>query len=309
MGAALGGASSVQCPNTWKEYLSQFTAKDLLQNIHRKLVRIPVEATLEEALKIMATNHILSAPVWNQNEMLDMGFFDLQDLLAYIEQHFPTWELTPQFFQTPITKLVDISKRNAVITVRMKTPLNEVLQKIVESHVYRIAIVSKHGYIKHIVTQSAVIAFIEFHAGRAIHHPSLTKSVKELHLWTAPVKSIPDTVTAAQGYKTLWDAGRISALAVVNAEGQLVGNLSIGELRNLDSSNYKEVQKPIKEFLAHRNSPPASKMTISVDTTFNQLVQKLRENHLHRVFVLDYADPKFLGIITLTNIISFLATA
>ncbi len=117
--------------------------------------------------------------------------------------------------------------------------------------VHRLALLAENGAgIAAVVTQSDVVAFL--HARVAALGPLADASVARLGLVAGAERliSVPPE-TAALDAMALMDARGISAVAVVAAaDGRILGNFSVSELRSIVAEHFGSLALPVGEFLA-----------------------------------------------------------
>jgi CBS domain-containing protein len=95
----------------------------------------------------------------------------------------------------------------------------------------------------------------------------------------------------------------------VDAEGAIVANFSVSDVRHLASVTNKAdteaaLARPVLDFLrAHRGDAPlAPPVTVQVTDTVLVAIQLLAESHLHRVYIVD-EDRKPVGVLSLTDVL------
>lgn len=116
--------------------------------------------------------------------------------------------------------------------------------------VHRLALIDNAGELCHVVSQSDVIKFIFENLGEfgddvaKFTAEELGFVMGEDHV----VKVSPEC--PAIDAMILMENKDISAVAVVNAHGAIIGNFSISELRNIMSEHFGSLALPVGEFLA-----------------------------------------------------------
>jgi CBS domain-containing protein len=100
-----------------------------------------------------------------------------------------------------------------------------------------------------------------------------------------------------------------TGLPIVDAEGAIVANFSVSDVRHLASVTNKAdteaaLARPVLDFLrAHRGDAPlAPPVTVQVTDTVLVAIQLLAESHLHRVYIVD-EDRKPVGVLSLTDVL------
>lgn len=209
--------------------------------------------------------------------------------------------------------------------------------------VHRLAIFDQSGSVTQIVSQSDVVKFL--HANKKDFGSILSQTVECLGLVKGAVISVAPETPALDAMALMEDRA-ISAVAVVNSKGAIIGNFSISELRTIMAEHFGSLSLPVGEFLAlehgteyagfavsregdesdalertasyrfaserdsrRRESHPGSEVgqmliTCRPDSTFVEVLDKLVEHRLHRLYVTtEDLVPK--GVITLTDILRF----
>jgi len=78
----------------------------------------------------------------------------------------------------------------------------------------------------------------------------------------------------------------VSAVAVVDSQGILVGSISVSDLRSLTPTQLESLQLPVMEFLAQRHTnPPSTPISCSATATVGEAVELLAAARVHRVWV------------------------
>jgi 5'-AMP-activated protein kinase regulatory gamma subunit len=115
--------------------------------------------------------------------------------------------------------------------------------------VHRLALIDGEGHLCHVVSQSDMIKFIFDHLDE---FGSVSNETAEALGFVRGqdhvVKVSPDC--PAIDAMMLMEERDISAVAVTNAVGAIIGNFSISELRNIMSEHFGSLALPVGEFLA-----------------------------------------------------------
>lgn len=113
--------------------------------------------------------------------------------------------------------------------------------------VHRLALFDKDGQLTHVVSQTDVIRFVWEHIEDL--GPLAQATVKDLGFVTRQVLSVKPETPALDAMVLMEDRS-ISALAVVNGKGAIIGNFSVSELRSIMSEHFGSLALPVGEFLA-----------------------------------------------------------
>mmetsp|Transcript_23834 Transcript_23834/g.46700 ORF Transcript_23834/g.46700 Transcript_23834/m.46700 type:complete len:156 (-) Transcript_23834:110-577(-) len=105
-----------------------------------------------------------------------------------------------------------------------------------------------------------------------------------------------------------WFDWSLSALPVVDAKGELVGNLSGSDMRNMTKDNLDDLLLSVEDFLWKINgkSKMRTPVTVTLDTPFLEAIEKIMGNSVHRLWVTGTGKGdknKVKGVLSLTDII------
>jgi CBS domain-containing protein len=187
----------------------------------------------------LSSHKILSAPVVDWKAQRLLGFVDMLDLVSFVLSLYNAdihqtpldsnllFEKSNQFFSKPIKEIIDLSKRNPLCQVLKTSPLWECIS-LFQRGLHRVVVTNEERKIVGILSQSDVVRFL---AGKMDEHYSFFgKTVEELNLGTYSLITVRDTQPTIAALKILYEH-KVSAVAVVNKEGILVGNLSASDLK------------------------------------------------------------------------------
>ncbi|PSC67382.1 E3 ubiquitin-ligase [Micractinium conductrix] len=113
--------------------------------------------------------------------------------------------------------------------------------------VHRLALFDAEGHLSHVISQSDVIKYLYDHIDEM--GPLAEASITKIGFVKGQVISVrPET--PALDAMVLMEEKSISAVAVVNAQGAIIGNFSISELRTIMAEHFGSLALPVGEFLA-----------------------------------------------------------
>jgi len=307
--------------------LSPLTAQSLVRP-DQQLVKLSTTTSVGAALKVLAEKRILSAPVWDEAQKKDVGFFDVLDFVGYLQDHGNVADnaaaAAAAVFATEVVKLVNYSRRDPTLTVSGKTSLFEVVQRMDKMRVHRLAVTDDKGIVGAVVTQSSVIAFAATHL---LEHVSLSKRIGDTGIGTWPVVAVYDTDSTWEAFRKI-RSYNLSAVGVIDHDQRLLGSISSADLRGITEESFNELKLSTGEYLARRRDttanastasppPPPSSSSSSSSSSFysikpslpvGEVIATLYKYHLHRLFVVD-EQLKPLRVITLSDIIALLASS
>jgi len=167
--------------------------------------------------------------------------------------------------------------------------------------VHRVPVVDEDYHITGSISQSDIISFLNKNQHKL--DTMMKKSLKELDLEEGGVVSVLDTEPIIKAFSAIVET-QFTGLAVIDAQGRLVGNVSASDLKGLRLENFNRLNVPIKDFLAISKRQP---ICIKRGATMLDAIAKLSENKVHRIFVVD-DNNKVLNVISLTSVMKAFST-
>jgi CBS domain-containing protein len=276
-----------------------------------KVIEIDSSCTPLEASKILWSNNILGAPVWDANQNKYLGFFDMRDTLsAIIASHKEIKDgsvvsLMTKWFEDMHVTVSYLAARNPFISCLPQTSLEEVCTLLSKHSCHRIPVMGKEGRCASIISQSALVKALVKH----VNHP-LDETLEEANLqYKKDIVSVVDTASAKNVFELL-DSKRLSGIAVVDSEtGKLVGNTSARDIKLAISQNV-DMDMDILSYLATvRQATPTKKERypsahVATTSTVGHAIRLLEKTGYHRVFVVD-ENVKPVGVISVSDVIRF----
>jgi CBS-domain-containing membrane protein len=293
----------------------------------KKLIFFTPSQTIESALKILTENNIQGAPIeafhdekkvaiGKRKKSKWLGIISILDLVKEVLKEFDANMLDnekqqQQLLNKTLGKLWEeknLSTKSPFFSVYRSETIEELLM-LFGRGIHRVAVTDEADNILHIVTQSTVVGYI------AEHNQHLGKLVdltmQELG-FLKKVFTVNRKQTTIEALKVITD-NKISAVAIVDDEGKLVGNLSASDLKGLiklsngkfSGDFFTPLRLPVGDFLSKiREMHGKSKtfiLTCTPTTKLKEVVQLLAKEHVHRIFIVD-THNKPCGIVSLTDI-------
>jgi len=298
-----------------------------LVSVGQKVVIVEKGAPLSQAFHILVKNNIYSAPVWNRTTGEYVGFLDLLDVITFIVNLFEIEERESKRRKSDdpsldfdalmqrlermdsqsVEKVTDLSATNPFHVVSEDDSLETVLQVFSSTGTHRIAVqdsLSAFPKLAYILTQSALIRWLADHLqllGNVVN-----KTIKQLKLGLKIVISVSSEEAAIEAFK-LMARHKITAVAIVSPEGQLLANLSAKDIKVVDThsllgSLYKSTLQYVGA--AHEMEPniPAPIIYCKATNTLGEIISRLAVLKRHRLYVVD-ESKRPVGLITLGDIV------
>ncbi|KAF6250582.1 hypothetical protein COO60DRAFT_796807 [Scenedesmus sp. NREL 46B-D3] len=208
---------------------------------------------------------------------------------------------------------------------------------IVTGTVHRVAIYDSHFRISNIISQTDIIKFIFMN--KAELGELASKTAAELGWASRHVVTLGPDVSAIEAM-LLMNERQISALAVVDGVGKIIGNFSVSEMRTIMAEHFGALALPVGEFLAlehgtefqgyshiHEHEVVQSKghkfitdriararprtpgeevgqnlILVTPQATMVEILDKIVSHRIHRVYVIDDQERP-VGVVTCTDVV------
>lgn len=267
---------------------------------------------LSTVFKGLVDAQVLSAPVYDAVHRTHNRFVDMVDIVAYFVSNYKEEELSDpkavQLLMTePCSNVSDASGRDPFLPVESMAPLQAAIMKMVKWKVHRIPVIDSEGELMTLITQSQVLKFLYQNMSKFGDLPYVAVGLL-CNMVHSPVITISSDQKVIEAFKTM-QAQRISAVAVVDDTGKLVGNISVSDLKLIgyDGTMFSRLHYPVSQFLKllTTDNNMEAPITVSPESKFREVVSKLVISRIHRVYLTDEAGAP-TGIITQHEVLAAL---
>lgn len=130
-----------------------------------------------------------------------------------------------------------------------------------------------------------------------------------------PVISMKTNETALQGFRRLhrFAYGDLSAIPILNEQGELVGNLSASDARRVGVDEIPNLLLPVLDYVKLHQYAPSSRtshtflMCVTPQHSLGDVINMCVQNQVHRCWIIHpRAQKQVIGVISLTDIIRVL---
>lgn len=296
----------------------------------QKVIVIDGETSVEEACETLIKNSISSVPIYDAEKKAHLGMFDYGDMITYLlvvlrkievppeEQTFEVRDLIQKALAAepvPVKLAADLSHKNPFYSVFEETTLLQAVETFAQG-THRVAVVSQNNELKGILSQSTIVSFLyknikSFPKLEAL----MQKPLSDFGLGNQSILSISADSRVLDALSMLAER-KISSLAVVNATGGLVGNISLTDVKYvMKSYRHSMLWNTCFQFIQNvrfkegiddgQDKVPV--FDIRRDSTLGFAVAKLMAVHAHRVWVTDEHN-RACGLVSLTDVLRAFAT-
>jgi len=303
------------------------------------IITIPATSSVSEAMKILAANRILSAPVVHNSQIL--GCVDMLDILCFVVKQFTSeedgkvpmedllrytcqvlgkdisdgpvegsmWclniqkleERSLQLTTETVNHCIGLSKRNSFVSIGTDGTLGDLIAKF-ESNVHRVFVLHNDSSLTSVISQSDIIQFLAKHIQSI--GPISQKTVANIQQFHKEVVTVDIDTKAIDAFYLTYIVA-VSAVAVVNKEGVLVTTISVSDLRGITETKLSSLCTPVLECLQNFDQGVPMPQTVTSSSTFETVILKLAKMRVHRLWIVN-EQGKPVGVISLSDITSML---
>jgi len=293
-----------------KSFLEHTKVKDIAKM--NDLISMKSTDTIEQTLATLALNEITGAPVFDAGTHKFIGFVDVLDLATFIANVFAdNYKKHPhlydpkelaQRFGMSVVEVINASARDPFLPVDINASVEFLMNNFLRYGIHRVAL-QDGDKIVGLVSQSDVVRFFSQHPNNLVNERK--KTLEELGLAKGNVVSVSYEDTLIKAFVTLL-THKITGLAVVDAHGRLVNNLSASDLKGLTKENFWKLEIQIHQMLLSMGTklPP---VVVSPNATLGEVMDKFQKFGIHRIFVVD-EESKPVNVISLTDVLNVFVT-
>lgn len=297
-----------------------------------------------EAFKLLVNKNILSAPVLSGSPPQEktnvlclttsgsptvVGILDLKDFCSYIVNDFwntvgkseeDTFDYSCSYKLSQLTAkdIMSLSKSTVYAPLNSNATIRKVLETLGIPGVQRIPIFNANKLLR-LVTQSELIDFISTNA--EIFGDIVDRTVSEMGFDKIDTDNLTHVTAVKQNAQMLWAfkalvQNKASSVAVLDAKNNLIGVITVRDMRKILSRDLENVLKledytlklshnfppnfspkriltqEVGEFLREKNTDkryeaPTEPLVCRPSDTLQQIIWKLSHNRIHRLYVVN----------------------
>ncbi|CAO3660711.1 unnamed protein product [Umbelopsis vinacea] len=292
------------------------TAKELgVSGVKKPLIVVQPTIKIRDALDVLSRNGITSLPIYSHTGTQITSIVNLFDILIHLIKD----SKTPAFDQEEFGKLAEPLENVLGLDGDMESyrlyksydsdelidTLNAFASGIHRSLVIDTTDVSAPW----LLTQTDILRYVRQHPDSLTALGiDLKKSVEDLHILgdstcqKSLVTASPNDL-AIDLYKKM-AALKVAGVPIVDENNKIVSDLSIEDLPSADLTKPNKLASPCLEFVQGLGKTKA--LTVLKDVTLNDLLETLLANKAHRAWVLSSDGSSLVGVISMSDIISYI---
>jgi len=289
-----------------------------------KVISIPSNATVAETLEVLSGNKILCAPVIDVNKKSDswldtyLGLVDMADIVSFAlskvevaknkSKGFAALVKEAKEFSTHQVKdILDSNGHNPFVPLALTSSMRDAMLLLGKNHLYRIVVIdAEKQELANVITQSAMVKVLGDNMKSFGHFGK--KTLAELGLATQKtIFSVALDNLAIDAFKLMLEK-RVGAVPVLGVNGQLVGNISVRDIRSavakpeLWSTLFEPVSKFLSGMRADSDDIMSPAISCNSSDTLEKVIGKLSTSRIHRVYVVD-EKSQLVSVVSLSDVI------
>lgn len=273
----------------------------------------------------MSKKNFLSVPVLQHLEHKWWGFMDQADIVRYMLEKFGT---APHKTQEEFWAKMSVAEAFGTATVDdiMKYPLSmrnpfhpitkgfsllhaiEMLAR--HENLHHLPVVDSDRHLVNIISQSRIIAFLNASLDKLGNKAN--QPLRQCLNWTRAVESVSEDDLVCDAFSKMV-TNNLTGLAVVNSTGRIVDNISVRDLKALKSDIHmfwrlyqttKNYMRKLDQEFEEVRKRPRHLVVATEDETLGDIIRKLADNHIHRIYVVNTLKDKHpIGVISLKDVL------
>jgi CBS-domain-containing membrane protein len=285
----------------------------------RPIVWVSNVCNLEEALKLLKLNKILSLPVVDVPRNTCIGTVDVMDITLYVVACFPSidsitydvlknldWNGRKFLADTTVSQVMAFSKAWNYsdlpnYPVKLSTSVVQLLE-IFSFGIHRLPVLSDdNSKVINFISQADLLRFFTENIYLLEERGIGKKTLDELGIGRSSVYFVRSDAMTLLTLSVI-SSKKISAIPVLDKEtGKLVATFSASDLKGLGPGDLPHLLQPLVQFITTHNLKSMYPLTCKVTDTFESVICKLGATKVHRLWVVNDFH-QLLGVVSLTDV-------
>jgi len=290
-----------------------------------KVISVSSTATVAETLETLNDNKILCAPVVDTSKKSDswldkyLGLVDMADIVSFAmakveiaknkSKGFAALVKEAKEFSTHQVKdILDSNGHNPFVPLALTSSMRDAMLLLGKHHLYRIIVIdAEKQELANIITQSAMVKVLGDNMKSFGDFGK--KTMTDLGLAEKKtIFSVSLDNLAIDAFKLMLEK-RVGAVPVLGVNGQLVGNISVRDIRSAVARPelWSNLFEPVSKFLAGMRAESDDIMSPAISCnstdTLEKVIGKLCTSRIHRVYVVD-DKSQLVSVVSLSDVIS-----
>uniref|UniRef100_A0A6B2LB69 CBS domain-containing protein n=1 Tax=Arcella intermedia TaxID=1963864 RepID=A0A6B2LB69_9EUKA len=280
-----------------------------LQPTH-KLVQAKTTDSVLEGFQQLIDNKVLSIPLYSVQKQRYIGFLDILDILHHFlqtlspanpQQGFQAFQ--EKFAGVSCEEVSDLSGANPFKSIDVAAPVQSAISLLCNWKVRRVPLVDIDGSLQHVLSQSFIVRYLARYVQLFPFVDSTVGSLKLGH--KEELYTISEDALVKDAFSLMRDHN-ISGVGVTDTHGNLVGTMSVTDLKHIGYSQeiFSKCFLKISQFLGQAGKK--NLVVVDSEATVGRVAQIFSTTGLHRIFVVEGSKP--IGVISLFDFLQLFDT-
>nr|XP_023497928.1 5'-AMP-activated protein kinase subunit gamma-3 isoform X3 [Equus caballus] len=293
----LGWDDELQKPGAqvYMHFMQEHTCYDAMAT-SSKLVIFDTTLEIKKAFFALVANGVRAAPLWDSKKQSFVGMLTITDFILVLHR----------YYRSPLVQIYEIEEHKIetwreiylqgcfkpLVSISPSDSLFEAVYTLIKNRIHRLPVLDPvSGAVLHILTHKRLLKFLHiFDLGIG------TFRDLAVVLETAPLLTALD----------IFVDRRVSALPVVNEEGQVVGLYSRFDVIHLAAQQtYNHLDVSVGEALRQRTVCLEGVLSCQPHESLGEVIDRIAREQVHRLVLVDETQH-LLGVVSLSDILQAL---
>ncbi|XP_070345809.1 5'-AMP-activated protein kinase subunit gamma-3 isoform X1 [Equus asinus] len=309
----LGWDDELQKPGAqvYMHFMQEHTCYDAMAT-SSKLVIFDTTLEIKKAFFALVANGVRAAPLWDSKKQSFVGMLTITDFILVLHR----------YYRSPLVQIYEIEEHKIetwreiylqgcfkpLVSISPSDSLFEAVYTLIKNRIHRLPVLDPvSGAVLHILTHKRLLKFLHIFQGTLLPRPSfLSRTIQDLGIGTfrdlAVVLETAPLLTALD----IFVDRRVSALPVVNEEGQVVGLYSRFDVIHLAAQQtYNHLDVSVGEALRQRTVCLEGVLSCQPHESLGEVIDRIAREQVHRLVLVDETQH-LLGVVSLSDILQAL---
>ncbi|RCH85784.1 hypothetical protein CU097_006255 [Rhizopus azygosporus] len=298
--------------DVFKQFIQSSTIGNLIDKVkpieqQRDLIDLPATATIEEALDLLLAEDIKSVPIYelDQNEKKYIMIVSALDLLRLIcsqitEDINSQIEVKEELLLIPLKEAIHFSEHLTILKS------SELIDKLIGLFTIEHRALVDYDSKLVLLSQMDLIQYLQ------LENHKIGSNVLDLTVESIKYNEIKSMIsyktTAVEAFLKLGADSRVTSLPIIDDTEEFIAELSSNDLRGLNRERLSALRKPVIMYLKESHGSLPAPMTCHFNFTLSQLLSAFILRNTNKLWCLDPNTGQLKAVITLTDIITTLAS-
>ncbi|XP_008057053.1 5'-AMP-activated protein kinase subunit gamma-3 [Carlito syrichta] len=294
----------------YMRFMQEHTCYDAMAT-SSKLVIFDTMLEIKKAFFAMVANGVRAAPLWDNKKQSFVGMLTITDFILVLHR----------YYRSPLVQIYEIEQHTIetwreiylqgsfkpLVSISPNDSLFEAVYALIKNRIHRLPVLDPiSGSVLHILTHKRLLKFLHIF-GALLPRPSfLYRTIQDLGIGTfRDLAVVLETAPVLTALDVFVDR-RVSALPVINENGQVVGLYSRFDVIHLAAQQtYNHLDMSVGEALRQRTLCLEGVLSCQPHESLGEVINRIAREQVHRLVLVDETQH-LLGVVSLSDILQAL---